>query len=166
MLGIIPLAPPPPSRFPPLRFGKIATHRGASTECIQVAHAGAILAVYFCEGHGPAAAMSNPLTMCDDESNVPTLDSVLPTHPPTVPLVTWTAHHVLLHHYERLSVADKRQIFAVMREIGAAREAEHLYLPRYGMTLGEFSILHIVSDHMRRVHRDRHRAQKSSTLKQ
>ena len=90
--------------------------------------------------------------VCDDGtcSN----DTVLPSLPPTVQLVSWQAHHVLLYHCEALTVAEKRQIFSAMREVGITAGAEHLYLPRYGLTFGEFSTLYIVSDHMRRVTRD------------
>ena len=66
--------------------------------------------------------------------------------------VAWQKSQVLLHHCDALSIAEKRQVFSAMRATGVdvSKETHHLYMPHIGVTFGEFSVLYVVSDYVRR----------------
>ena len=78
--------------------------------------------------------------------------TVSPYDPSDHRFVMWQAHQVKLHHCESLSIAHKRQAFAAMRRIGhdTAESGQHMFMPHLGLTIGEFAVLYIVADHIRR----------------
>ena len=78
-------------------------------------------------------------------------------HPPVDTMIaTWTKYTILTKHCESLSIAKKREIFAIMRNqvlgcsSGDSSELYHLYLPRIGFTLGECALFHTISEHVRK----------------
>lgn len=79
--------------------------------------------------------------------------------PPSSHFPTWQKYTVLASYCNALSIADKRQIFATLRAyIGNNADyhgMHHLYLTRYGITLGEFALFHTIAEHTRRKRDDR-----------
>jgi len=58
---------------------------------------------------------------------------------------TWKKYIVMSCFVERLKVKDKRFIFYAMRQ--NMNELSHDYfMPQYGMTVGEFSVFHILAE--------------------
>lgn len=71
--------------------------------------------------------------------------------PPSKSMATWQKYMILARYCERLSIADKRQIFASMRAIPNVdkQNVYNMYLPRYGITFGEFALFHTLHDHIK-----------------
>lgn len=71
-------------------------------------------------------------------------------------VATWIKYMILSRHCEQLSIANKREIFSVMRSHIQDKPPEevkglyHLYLPKFGLTLGECALFHTISEHIRR----------------
>jgi hypothetical protein len=80
----------------------------------------------------------------------------VPQAPTDDMIATWTKYMILTKHCESLSIAKKREIFAIMRNqvlgcsSGDSSELYHLYLPRIGFTLGECALFHTISEHVRK----------------
>ena len=76
--------------------------------------------------------------------------------PPECGLATWIKYIILARHCEHLSIASKREIFSIMRDEVAKSTPQthsqlyHMYLPRIGLSLGECSLFHTISEHLRR----------------
>ena len=95
-----------------------------------------------------------------------------PSQPPNQKFATWAKNIMLAHYCEGLSIANKREIFAIMRskmlgpgvDPGSTGEMYHLYLPKIGLTLGECSLFHTISEHMRR-HNNSSQTQSLSTTR-
>ena len=92
--------------------------------------------------------MNLPTSTMQSQSDVP------PT-PSESMMATWTKYTILTKHCESLSIAKKREIFAIMRNqvIGCSSDSSelyHLYLPRIGFTLGECALFHTISEHVRK----------------
>ena len=81
-----------------------------------------------------------------------------PSQPPNQKFATWAKNIMLAHYCEGLSIANKREIFAIMRnkmlgpdvDPGCTGDMYHMYLPKIGLTLGECSLFHTISEHLRR----------------
>lgn len=72
--------------------------------------------------------------------------------PPSNLAPTWQKYVILALHCERLSIADKRHIFATLRTHTKSdcNDMHNWYLPKYGITLGEFALFHTIGEHIRR----------------
>lgn len=66
-------------------------------------------------------------------------------------LLVWQKYTILARHYERLTIADKRAIFGIMRRNRHTEGLENHYLPGFGITLGEFSMFHTIGEHMAKI---------------
>ena len=82
------------------------------------------------------------------------MDAPIDTPPPES-TATWAKYTILIKHCESLSIANKREIFAIMRNQvlscpGDSSELHHLYLPRLGFNLGECALFHTISEHVRK----------------
>ena len=79
----------------------------------------------------------------------------VPMVPPDTTLATWTKYMILSKHCENLSIAKKREMFAIMRNevmacTGDHTDLYHMYLPRIGFSLGECALFHTISEHLRK----------------
>ena len=76
--------------------------------------------------------------------------------PPSKEIATWVKYTILSNYCSGLSIANKREIFSVMRQQISnkshqdIRKLHHMYLPKFGLTLGECSLFHTISEHIRR----------------
>lgn len=75
-------------------------------------------------------------------------------------LLAWQKYTVLARHHEKLTIADKRAIFGIMRRYrqteGLETEGlENHYLPAFGVTLGEFSMFHTIGEHVAKTRKQR-----------
>jgi hypothetical protein len=59
--------------------------------------------------------------------------------------------HMMLHNFETLlkniqdfRVKDMRQILTVLRETPVNESQSQMFLPKYGMTLGEFCVFYLI----------------------
>lgn len=64
------------------------------------------------------------------------------------PHATYRKYNVLSKAIENLTVKQKREIFKLMRT--GSDVTMHDFLPRYGFTVGEFSIFHVLTEKDRR----------------
>lgn len=75
------------------------------------------------------------------------------TPPPSDRLSTWCKYNIFAKYCDSLSIADKRQIFGVIRNKLTGKDVTSVYnhyLPRFGVTLGEFALFHTIGEHIRR----------------
>lgn len=72
--------------------------------------------------------------------------------PPSHLAPIWQKYVILALHCEKLSIANKRHIFATLRAqtICDCDDMHTWYLPNYGITLGEFALFHTIGEHIRR----------------
>jgi hypothetical protein len=78
-----------------------------------------------------------------------------PPVPPDTLMPTWVKFTILANYCDKLSIATKREIFAIMRQQVLTADSDtnllyHRYLPQIGLTLGECSLFHTISEHLRR----------------
>ena len=66
---------------------------------------------------------------------------------PDHPYPVWKKYQCVYASVSRMTVRDKRRVFALMRE-------EHVdcdtFLTEHGVTMGEFSMMHLLADHARK----------------
>lgn len=77
-------------------------------------------------------------------------------------ILVYLKYRILASYCERLTIAEKRQIFCIMRSSSAkvvdSSDADddglkglcNAYLPKFGLTLGEFALFHTLGEHIRR----------------
>ena len=65
---------------------------------------------------------------------------------------TWKRSAVVAHVMKKFTIADKRYIFGIMRKVNMAdlTNGHLLYLPRFGITLGQFALMHMLGESTRR----------------
>jgi hypothetical protein len=76
-------------------------------------------------------------------------------------LLSWQKYTILARHYDKLTIADKRAIFGIMRKNHAVDGLENHYLPGFGITLGEFSMFHTIGEHNAKIRKNNKRSTSS-----
>ena len=76
--------------------------------------------------------------------------------PPSRTYSTWVKYIILAKYCVMLSIADKRYVFATIRQVLEKKDKEtdtelyNYYLPKFGITLSEFALFHTISDHVKK----------------
>ena len=65
---------------------------------------------------------------------------------------SWARHVIMLHYISGLQISQKRHIFSIIRHIG--KGGEDIYLPQFGLTLGEFATYNLLNETMKRLLRN------------
>lgn len=58
-------------------------------------------------------------------------------------LATWSKYIVMSYHVGRLGMRDKRFVFSALRKAGEVDE--DMFIPRLGITTGEFAVFHTLA---------------------
>ena len=77
-------------------------------------------------------------------------------------LLVWQKYNIMSRHYERLTIANKRSIFGIMRKHCNVSGLENHYLPTFGITLGEFSMFHTISEHIMKIRKQKKNSAKNN----
>ena len=62
----------------------------------------------------------------------------------------WVKYTVYVEVLRTYTIADKRYMFSLMRHYDTQDGADHLYVPKYGITLGQFALMHLLMESHKR----------------